>query len=179
MCSHASVAFRFWNFLGNGSSRNHNRICMHTNRISKFACVCNLHVHAYMGICFVCMQIFSNYCMSTKVCPHSEPSCSGPGDYPICLRCSIQSLTRSAENFVTCMKERQQERTVLVNQVAALMRSESYDGSPKMLRLQKRIYVTYTREKAGRRLRDYCRDRLAKAMLELAHATKDENKTDV
>ena len=117
--------------------------------------------------------------MSTKVCPHSEPSCSGPGDYPICLRCSIQSLTRSAENFVSCMKERQQERTVLVNQVAALMRSESYDGSPKMLRLQKRIYVTYTREKAGRRLRDYCRDRLAKAMLELAHATKDENKTDV
>ena len=67
----------------------------------------------------------------------------------------------------------------MVAQIASLMRSESYDGSPKMLRVQKQIYVTYAREKCGRRLRDWCANRLAKLMLELDHTAKDENKTDV
>jgi hypothetical protein len=87
-------------------------------------------------------------------------------------------MTHSCANYDSNIKKRRQERTVLVAQIAALMRSESYDGSSKMLRVQKQIHVTCIREKTARRLRDWCAGRLAKLMLNLADATKDENKTD-
>ena len=113
-----------------------------------------------------------------ELCPYSESSCSGPCHFDACLRCQIGGMTHCCANYDSNIKKRRQERTVLVAQIANLMRSEKYDGSPKMLRVQKQINVTCTTEKSARRLRDWCTGRLTKLMLELDRASKDKNKAD-
>jgi hypothetical protein len=105
--------------------------------------------------------------MYKHVCPHANATCFVRPSNEFCLRCRIQINVDSANNSDANSEKARKERTVLVAQIAALMSSESYDGSRQMILLQKRLYQTHTWERAALRVRDRCRIKLAELLLEL------------
>ena len=67
--------------------------------------------------------------MYEHVCPHANATCFVRPSNKFCLRCRIQINVDSANNSDANSEKARKERTVLVAQIAALMSSESYDGS--------------------------------------------------
>ncbi len=114
--------------------------------------------------------------MYEHVCPHANATCFVRPSNKFCLRCRIQINVDSANNSDANSEKARKERTVLVAQIAALMSSESYDGSRQMILLQKRLYQTHTWERAALRVRDRCRIKLAELLLELKSTWILQNK---